>query len=112
VAPSGSNWRGGDRIDPVQARNLKEDRTLDALRAVELLEAEACRVIGTSGVAFLSRILRDGLSVTELAARTSARGSSADTRQVGARFRWLLEELAEAWAAKGPARGLIRGGPV
>jgi hypothetical protein len=79
---------------------------------VELIEAEARRMIGTSGVAFLSRILRDGKSVTELAAMASARGSAADTRQVGGRFRWLLEELAAAWAAKGPERARIRGGAV
>jgi hypothetical protein len=36
-APPGSNWQGGDRIDPVQARNLKEDRMLDAVREITVL---------------------------------------------------------------------------
>jgi hypothetical protein len=84
----------------VQARNLKEDRHLDALRQVELIEEEACRVVGTSGVAFLAGILRDGLTFTEVAARAAARGSRADVSKVGDRFRWLLEQLADGWSAK------------
>jgi hypothetical protein len=104
AAASGSNWQGGDRIDPVQARNLREDRHLDALRQVELIKAEACRVIGTSGVAFLSRILRDGLTFTEVAACAAARGSRADVAKVADRFRWLLAELADGWAARGRER--------
>jgi hypothetical protein len=43
--PSGSNWQGGDRIDPVQARNLREDRHLDAMREVERLEVVMLRAV-------------------------------------------------------------------
>jgi hypothetical protein len=99
AAANCSNWQGGDRIDPVQARNLKEDRALDALRAIQVLEERAAGVIGSSGVAFLSQILRDGWTFTELAARTSARGSRADVSRMRDRFRCLLAELADAWAA-------------
>jgi hypothetical protein len=82
AASSGSNWRGGDRVDPVAARDRKEDRTLDAIAAVEALEARAREVIGHSGVAFLSRILRDGWSFAELAARGQAKGGRGDIARV------------------------------
>jgi hypothetical protein len=108
TAASGSNWRGGDRIDPVEARNLKEDRTIDALDDVADLEARARLVIGSSGVNFLSLILRDGLSLGQLAARGQSRGSRADVAGVANHFRRLLRYLAEGWAAQGPDRARIR----
>lgn len=104
TAASGSNWRGGDRIDPIEARNLKEDRHLDALAAVEAIEARAARVIGSSGVFFLRRVLRDGLTFGELAASSQARGSRADVAGVAFHFRKLLADLADGWAARGPER--------
>jgi hypothetical protein len=81
--PSGSNWQGGDRNDPVQARNLREDRALDALRAIEKLEEQARRIIGAWGVAFLAGILSLACDQTSRGRRArpqQKRGSAADPR--------------------------------
>jgi hypothetical protein len=100
-AADGSNWRGRDRVDPLTAQEWFLERQADAVAAVHEIEERARRVIGQSGVAFLSRILRDGWTFKELAARTGSRGSRADTARVADRFRWLLAELADGWSAKG-----------
>jgi hypothetical protein len=105
TAPGGSNWRGGDRIDPIEARNAKEDRHLDAMQAVERLEGQAAKVVGWSGVALLRLVLRDGMTFKDIALRAAqprARGRAF--RKVADRFRWLLAEIAEGWAAKGQDR--------
>jgi hypothetical protein len=104
VSASGTNWRGRDRIDPVTARDAFVDRLDDAVRAVAAVEERARHVIGASGVAFLARILRDHWTFAELAAKGETRGSRADTARVADRFRWLLAELAEGWAARGKER--------
>jgi hypothetical protein len=56
---SSPNWLQADRIDPIQARNLKEDRTLDAARAIGRLEEEARRGIGSSMRRMLQLVLGD-----------------------------------------------------
>jgi hypothetical protein len=104
AAASGTNWRGRDRIDRVTAQENLLDRQADAVRAVAAIEQRARVVIGQSGVAFLSRILRDGWSFAELAARGQGKGSRVDVARVADRFRWLLTELADGWAAKGKER--------
>ena len=103
-AANGSNWRGRDRIDPLTAQEWFMERQTDAVAAVREIEERARRVIGQSGVAFLSRILRDGWTFRELSARAGSRGSRADTARVADRFRWLLAELADGWSAKGRGR--------
>jgi hypothetical protein len=104
TAANGSNWRGGDRIDPVTAQDGMSQRITDAGLAIRAIESRAETVIGQAGVAFLARILRDGWSFAELASRGAAKGSRADTKDVAKRFRWLLTALADGWAAKGRAR--------
>jgi hypothetical protein len=104
AATSVTNWRRGDRIDPLTGQGHFVEQLEDAVRAVAALEERARRVIGQSGVSFLARILRDGWSFAELAARGQARGSRADVARVADRFRWLLGELADGWAAKGKER--------
>jgi hypothetical protein len=104
AATSITNWRRGDRIDPLTGQGQFVERLEDAVRAVAELEERARRVIGQSGVSFLARILRDGWSFAELAARGAARGSRADVARVADRFRWLLAEVADGWAAKGKER--------
>jgi hypothetical protein len=101
AAASGSNWRGGDRIDAVAAQSAFVERLDDAARAVAAVEERARRVIGASGVAFLSRVLRDGMTFGQLATLAGRRGSPANVAQFGDRFRWLLGELADGWSAKG-----------
>src|SRR5262249_55799388 len=104
AAASATNWRRGDRIDPLSGQSHFVERLDDAVRAVADMEERARRVIGRSGVNFLARILRDDLSFAELAARGAARGSRADVARVADRFRWLLAELADGWGAKGRER--------
>jgi len=104
AAASGTTWRGGDRVDPVAARDAFVDRLDDAVRAVAAIEERARHVIGASGVVFLARILRDNWTFAELAARGEARGSRADVARIADRFRWLLAELADGWAARGNER--------
>jgi len=56
--------------------------------------------LGQSGLQFLERILADGLSFAQLADRTG-KGGERGSAYVGERFRWMLGELADTWAAKG-----------
>lgn len=107
AASSGSNWRGGSRPGPIEARNRKEDRHIDAMMAVEELEAEAKEHIGKDMLRMLQLVLRDGLTFTEIAARAAHHGSTATVAQVADRFRWSLRCLANKLAAVGPDRGRI-----
>src|SRR5262245_14259279 len=104
AATSTTNWRRGDRIDPLTGQGQFVERLEDAVRAVAEIEERARRVVGQSGVSVLAGILRDGWSLAELAAGGKARGSRADVARVADRFRWLLAELADGWAATGRER--------
>jgi len=97
-----SNWRGGDRIDPLTAQGQHLDRLQLAVHNVRCLEQRAARIIGTAGVAFLALVLRDGRTFAELA-ELEPRQSQTSIIRAADRFRWLLHALAEGWAAHGPA---------
>jgi hypothetical protein len=104
-AANGSNWRGGDRLDPITARSLKEDRHIDAMKEIERLERLAATEVGWSGVALLRLVLRDGLKFKDITLRAAAKGSRASVPQVADRFRWALAEAADPIrAAKGQDR--------
>jgi hypothetical protein len=104
AATSATNWHRNDRVDPLTGQGAFVERLDEAVRDVAIIEERARRVIGQSGVVFLARILRDGLSFAELAARGAAQGSRADVARIADRFRWLLAELADGWSAKGRER--------
>jgi hypothetical protein len=95
AAANGSNWRGGDRLDPITARSLKEDRHIDAMTEIERLEGLAAKQVGWSGVALLRLVLRDGLKFKDITLRAATRGSRANVPQVADRFRWALAEAAD-----------------
>ena len=97
---SSSNWCDGQgRGDPTTARELQLVHGLERAERAIQLEKDIRRIVGESGGAMVRLILGDRMSYGEVAHRE---GRSADygKRQVGARFRWLLESIAEAREAK------------
>ncbi|MCP1540147.1 hypothetical protein [Methylorubrum extorquens] len=82
---------------------------LETARAVKAANDRAARVIGEAGVRFLRAILAEGHSFKSYA---EARGRAADWRAISditRRFRWLLEELTEAYhTARAPGAAPIQ----
>lgn len=66
--------------------------------------ASAKKEIGEQGIGFLKSVLVDGRTLGELARRPGERARTA----AGNIFCWHLEELANAWAAKGPDHARMR----
>ncbi len=58
------------------------------------------RLVGVIGARFLRSILVEGVTFAEYAAR-SGKGGERGTAYVADRFRWMLEDVADSWAARG-----------
>lgn len=82
---------------------------LETARAVKATNDRAARVIGDAGVRFLRAILAEGHSFgsyAEVRGRGTSDRAGADMAK---RFRWLLEELTEAYhTARAPGAAPIR----
>jgi hypothetical protein len=103
---SQSSWSLGDRVDAWSAKEMQMISSLQRAEAVQTMMARIVRSVGQIGARFLRAILSEGKTYEQLAearGRTSERGRTAAAE----RFRTLLEDLAEDWAATGlatPAR--------
>lgn len=100
----GSNWAGHDAKD---TRNLSDRITVNALetaREVAAIRSRMEAVLGGTGAHLVRAILVEGTTFERWGA-TRGPGGDRDTRYVSKRFREALEELSEAWSAKG-ARGV------
>lgn len=96
----GSNWGGDSRSDPLHTQRSAISKAME--RAGEILEMER-RIrdrLGAIDTRLLARVLRDRMSFADCAALVGKPGSWGE-RFIKARFRDALEELAEAWTAKG-----------
>jgi hypothetical protein len=97
---SGPSWNlEPSRSDPVIARELSMIYGLDNARAVEALMLDIAKVIGIVGTRRL-RSLLEGATFAEMAAARGKSGARA-VHGVAQQFRWDLEDLTRAWAAKG-----------
>jgi hypothetical protein len=96
---SASSWNMGDRVDAYVAKELQIIHSLmDADRVRREIE-DMQKVIGTVG----ARMLRAVLSGTSFKQIATARGKTGDraVSAVAQQFRWYLEDLSEARAARG-----------
>jgi hypothetical protein len=97
---SSSNWSQGDRVDAFVSKELQIISGLEKAEAVQAMMGRIVVSIGQIGARFLKAILLDGQNYAQLAAM---RGQSNEPGKAAAasRFRHLLEDLAEDWAATG-----------
>jgi len=104
----GSNWTGGDRVDAFTAHELQiisKQLTIENARK-EIARIE--RAIGTTGTRFLRRLLTEGQTFEKEAA-DRGKGGDRGKAQITAHFRLLLENVTEAWEARGATGQEIRG---
>jgi hypothetical protein len=104
----GCNWQGTDRIDAFTAHELQiinKQVTIESARK-EIARVE--RAIGTTGTRFLRRMLTQGQTF-EKEANDRGKGGDRGKAQIAAHFRLLLENITEAWEARGTAGQPIRG---
>lgn len=99
----GGGWNAGDKVDAALAHELAVIHSIETAEKVEALMARIDRAIGTVGSRFLRRILVDRVSLEQYALERGKSGERGKA-QVAAHFRFLLEDLAEAWAARGSSR--------
>ena len=95
-----SNWAGVCRKDPGEVRDTHAQRMIDDGRLAESYKTRMRDRLGMVDTRLLTRILGDGLSFAECA-RLVGKAGDRGHRYVAARYRDALEELAEAWTAKG-----------
>jgi hypothetical protein len=100
---SQSSWSLGDRVDAFQAKELQLITALQKAEAVTEMMARIVKSIGTVGARALRSVLADGQTYAQVAAARGQSGEAAVTF-AAKRFRLLLEELAEDWAASGQSR--------
>ena len=93
----------GDRVDAAAAHEDKIVGSVEAAQRVRALERRIDVAIGEMGRRFLRRILVEGFSFASYAEFTG-RGGDRGAAGVASHFRQLLEDLAEAWAARGPTK--------
>jgi hypothetical protein len=74
----------------LNGRGQQAKDRIDALRAIERLEEEARRVIGSSMLRMLQLVLGDRLTFTERSLPGRRRGAPRQVAQVADRFRWSL----------------------
>ena len=98
----GSNWTGGDRVDAELAKERTMIRRIETAREVEVEMARLRGEVGDIGARFLRDILT-GMTFKDYAARRGHHGERAIT-DVAKRFRWSLEEISEARAARGKVK--------
>ena len=95
-----TNWLGVSRLDPMQAHEL---RVLGAVITAQEIVKTLTRVrarVGYLDARLLQRVLGERMSFAQCAEVTGKNGERG-AGYVGARFREVLEDLAEAWTARG-----------
>ena len=99
----GSNWKGENRVDSVTPHNRLERAVDSAAKIVPLVHDMRAR-LGRTDATLLRAVLGDRLSFTRCATDLRGKGSETEANYIGRRFRDALEDLASAWAAKGPVK--------
>lgn len=99
----GGGWDMGGSSDAWAAHELAVIRGLETAEQVRAIEAKIVRAVGVVGARMLRRLLVDGVSLSDYAAERG-KGSEHGRKMVAAQFRFLLEDVAEAWAARGASR--------
>lgn len=90
---------GGSR-DVAYAHEMAIGYAIEEARAVEEIVARVSGAVGPVGARVLRAVIGEGKTFKQMA---EARGRSGDRgiNSAADQFRWLLEDLAEAWAARG-----------
>ncbi len=96
----GSNWAGASRKDPAEVRDTHAQRMIDDGKLAETWKARIRDRLGMIDMRLLQRVLGDGMGFADCAALEGKSGERGQ-RYVAARYRDALEDLAEAWTAKG-----------
>ena len=99
----GCNWLGGSGLDPAEARGLKIEKAVENARKVRQLMTRLIARLGMIDTRLLRRVLGDRMTFAQCAALQGKAGDRGE-RYVAARFRDALEEVSEAWTARGLAR--------
>jgi hypothetical protein len=97
---SASNWSQGDRVDAYSSKEMQIITGLQTASAIQTYMARVVRSIGQIGARFLRSVLCEGKTYAELAAMRG-QSNEAGRSAAASRFRHLLEDLAEDWAATG-----------
>ncbi|KAA2237694.1 hypothetical protein [Salinarimonas soli] len=100
----GGGWNAGDKVDAALKHELTVIYALDTAEKVQGLVQRIERAVGTVGTRFLRQVLVGRVSFAQYAAQRG-KGGDRGTSQVAGHFRFLLEDLSEAWAARGVAAG-------
>ena len=96
----GSNWMGTSKQDPMMQQEL---RVLSAIISAEDVTKTLARIrsrLGHIDARLIQRVLGDRMSFGQCAEVTGKNGERGAS-YIGARFREALEDLAQAWTAKG-----------
>lgn len=104
---SSSNWNDGGRGSIVETHELQIVHATETSKRVLALLRRVEEAVGVVGARMLRAIIGDRVPFSAYA---EARGRAGDraVRDVAERFRWLLEEVADHFAARGPDRSHIR----
>lgn len=95
-----SNWMGVSRQDPMIAQELRVLHSIMAAEEIEKLLRRIRARLGWIDARLLQRILGERWTFGQCADVVGRNGERGE-RYVAARFRDALEDLAEAWTAKG-----------
>lgn len=104
---SSSNWNDGGRVDMSERHELAIGYAVQDAKQIAQTMRRLEAAVGTIGARVLRAIIGDRIPFAAFAA---ARGKSGErgTAQVASHFRMLLEDVAEAFAARGPSSSRIR----
>ena len=101
-AVGGTNWQGTSRVDVMMQQELRVMTSLDHARFVTATFERMRARLGMIDARLLRRILGERMGFPEAAALQGKAGERG-TAYIAGRFRDALEDLAEAWSAKGKA---------
>jgi len=99
----GGGWNIGGSSDAWTTHELAVIRGLETAEQVRAIQAKIERAVGMVGARMLRRLLVDRVSLQDYADERG-KGSEHGRKMVAAQFRFLLEDVAEAWAARGASR--------
>jgi hypothetical protein len=97
---SSSDWLGSSGGDPTTAQELRQLGNVQRAQAAVALEKRITAAVGAMGAKHIHRVLGEGWSYRDIAGKEGRSGDRGVT-QVATRFRQLLEDVTEHFAAKG-----------
>lgn len=96
----GSSWQGTDKKDTALVSDHLAARMVLAAQAVDKLKWRMEAALGGTGARLVRLVLVENVTFERYGAACGP-GSERDGRYAARRFREALEDLAEAWSAKG-----------